>query len=67
MSREARVCSSSSVRLGIQTIFQMIQPKPLMRKVRTSRRHLLAEKRAIHGTWYTKYFFLEIKLFCLSR
>ena len=27
-------------------------PKPLMRKVRTSRRHLLAEKRAIHGTWY---------------
>ena len=27
--------------------------KPLMRKVRTSRRHLLAEKRAIHGTWYT--------------
>ena len=26
-------------------------PKPFMRKVRTSRRHLWAEKRAIHGTW----------------
>ena len=27
--------------------------KPLMRKVRTSRRHLWAEKRAINGTWCT--------------
>ena len=27
--------------------------KPLMREVTTARRHLLAEKRAIHGTWYT--------------
>ena len=34
--------------------------KPLMRKVRTSRRHLLAEKRAIHGT-------PNIFLFWLSR
>ena len=28
-----------------------------MGKVRTSSRHLLAEKRVIHGTWYTYYFF----------
>ena len=27
-----------------------------------SRRHLWAEKRAIHGTWYTAFLFLEIKL-----
>ena len=27
--------------------------KPLIRKVRTSRGHLLAEKSTIHGTWYT--------------
>ena len=33
--------------------FEKTRPKPLMRKVRTSRHHLLAVKRAIHGTWYT--------------
>ena len=32
---------------------RLLYAKSLMRKVRTSRRHLLAEKRAIHGTWYT--------------
>ena len=31
-------------------IIFLLSTKPLMRKVRTSRRHLLAEKRAIHGT-----------------
>ena len=31
--------------------------KPWMRKVRMSSRHLLAEIRAIHGTWYTSNFF----------
>ena len=41
--------------------------KPWMRKVRTSSHHLLAEIRAIHGTWYISIFFLGIKLFCLSR
>ena len=35
------------------------EPMPLMRKVRTSSCHLLAEKRAIDGTWYTYYFFLN--------
>ena len=34
-----------------------IYSKPWMRKVRTSSRHLLAEIRAIHGTWYTSTFF----------
>ena len=29
-----------------------LKSKPWIRKVRTSRGHLLAEKRAIHGTWY---------------
>ena len=34
--------------------------KHLMRKVRTSTRHLLDEKRAIYDPWYThKYFFQE--------
>ena len=33
-------------------IFQSLE-QSLMRKVRMSRCHLLAEKRAIHDTWYT--------------
>ena len=32
-------------------------PKPWIRKVRTSRGHLLVEKRTILETWYTSYFF----------
>ena len=49
---ESRVC--------VEFIYWVSRPKPLMRKVRTSRCHLLAEKRAIHGT------FLGIKLFCFK-
>ena len=30
-------------------------------------RHLSVQKRTILQTWYTSYFFLETKLFCLSR
>ena len=33
--------------------FSKFRTKSLMRKFRMSRRHLLAEKRAIHDTWYT--------------
>ena len=46
--------------------YVICRPKPLMRKVRTSRRHLLAEKRAIHGTWYTfrnkTFLFVKIEI-----
>ena len=41
-----------------QTISQsLFRAWKSMNSVRTSRRHLLAEKRAIHGTWYIYYFF----------
>ena len=45
-----------------QQTLALLQSKPLMRKVRTSRRYLLAEKRAIHGTLNI---ILGTKLFCL--
>ena len=38
-------------------IFFFLYPKPWMRKVRASSRHLLDEIRAIHGKWYTSSFF----------
>ena len=53
----ARFWEHYSWSLVLQLWNRFIKAKPLMRKVRTSMRHLLAEKRAIHGTWYTSYFF----------
>ena len=40
-----------------EILIPLLRPKPWMRKVRTSSRHLLAKIRAIHGTWYTSNFF----------
>ena len=44
-----------------------VDAKPLMRKVRTSRRHLQAEKRAIHGTWYVHLIFFRNKTFLFVK
>ena len=35
----------------------LLVPKPWLRKVRTSRGHLLISKRTILEIWYTSYFF----------
>ena len=43
------------------------KPKPLMSKVRTSRHHLLAEEKPIHGTWCTSYFLRIKNLVCQDR
>ena len=54
---------------SVQSFFKPLKYclKSWMRKVRTSSRHLLAEIRAIHGTWYTSIFlrnetFLFVKI-----
>ena len=53
----ARFWEHYSWSLVLQLWNRFIKPKPWIRKVRTSRGHLLAEKRTIHGTWYTYCFF----------
>ena len=63
----ARFWEHYSWSLVLQLWNRFIKAKPLMRKVRTSMRHLLAEKRAIHGTWYTSYFFRDKTVFCQDR
>ena len=45
--------TGASSRSGGDDLFNIFPPKPLMTKVRTSRRHLLGEKRAFHCAWYT--------------
>ena len=41
-----------------RTCFPHLISKAFMRKIRTSRRHLSAGKRAIHGTWDIWYIFV---------
>ena len=60
---QSRLCYyAQAIREQTKTEVQCLQilssePKPWIRKVRTSSRHLLADIRAIHGTWYTSIFF----------
>ena len=52
------LCVTSGNEGWPQYLFYLrLQPRPWIRKVRTSRDHPSVEKRTIMETWYTSYFF----------